>query len=136
MIDEATLDELERLEKAATPSEWELWTSNSHRRITRQGGQQGGVLYGTVHKDGVDDLVAPPGNLELIVAARNALPTLIAAAREGARLRRMLIRLLESTEPKKVQGVDRWLGQRKVIDEIYAEARRLAETKGADNEKH
>ena len=52
------------------PSNWELQTSNSCRRIGTGYGD-GDVLCGTKHpRDGVPDLLATPGVLDYVVAAQ------------------------------------------------------------------
>lgn len=76
------LDQLQQQSDRATPGPWELWTSNSNRRISGPNGVDGGVLYGITPKDGTSDLVGEPADLDLIPAARNALPDLIATIRE------------------------------------------------------
>lgn len=53
-----------------TPTPWELWTSNSYRRIKSKNGPP--VLYGTQHKDGTGDLVfANPEDAEFLIRAVN-----------------------------------------------------------------
>jgi hypothetical protein len=53
-----------------TPTPWDLWTSNSYRRIVaREGGH---ILYGTQHPDGTGDLVfSNPEDAEFMVRAVN-----------------------------------------------------------------
>lgn len=71
------IEELRRLEAAAPPGEWELWDSNSWRRIGIRGGGRT-AIEPTIHlKDGMSDLHAKPETLRLAVAARNALPRLL-----------------------------------------------------------
>lgn len=49
--------EARKHDAAMTEGPWEVWTSNSFRRITAQGGQDGGVLSGTIQRhDGQPDL--------------------------------------------------------------------------------
>mgnify|MGYP001570442280 CR=1 FL=1 len=78
----AKLAEWERLEKAATPGPWELWTGNSWRRIGS--GKTGGTVFEptTHHRDGTPDLVSCPADFAFVTAARAALPELIAIVRQ------------------------------------------------------
>jgi hypothetical protein len=77
------IDELERLEQAATPGRWEFWTSNSLRRFSVDGGRDGGVAHAYVARDGVPDISIDHEDGEFICAARNALPRLLALARSA-----------------------------------------------------
>jgi len=75
------LEELERLEKAATPAPWMLWDSCSWRRIGRTD-QTTSVLTPTRHPwDGHSDLDCREADMDLLIAARNALPALLAELR-------------------------------------------------------
>lgn len=87
------LDALEELERAATPGPWE-----AERDV-----YDGDVWY--VEPDGQPVLIARrPSDTDgaLIAAARNALPDLIAAARERDALRELLakVRLIAGPEDK------------------------------------
>ena len=58
----------------ATSGPWKWWTSNSHRRLTAEDRQDGGVAYGTKHKDGCGDIVIGEHDMALIEEARLDLP--------------------------------------------------------------
>lgn len=63
-----------------TPGPWRWWTSNSYRRLTSEagrGGTDGGVLRGSVQRDGTADVIASPHDMGLIAAA----PDLLESAR-------------------------------------------------------
>lgn len=47
---------LKQLAEQATRGEWSVWTSNSVRRITTNGKQDGGVLSAITCRDGMPDL--------------------------------------------------------------------------------
>lgn len=81
----AELDHGAALLAAATPGPWEVWTSNSYRRITQRDRQDGGVLHGYAQNDGHGDLGGRnwESDLALIVWARNNLPGLLASARQA-----------------------------------------------------
>lgn len=80
------LDKLRATVEAMTAAPWELWTSNSFRRITGPSGRDGGVLSGTVQRhDGQPDLAATPVDLSGIVALRNAAPALFAIVEAAQR---------------------------------------------------
>ena len=69
--------ELKRLHEAATPGEWEWWTSNSRRRLrSQQGGRDrskftGDVLTPTIERDGHPDLNVSEADMAIIVYLRN-----------------------------------------------------------------
>lgn len=72
------IEELRAVVAAMTDAPWEIWTSNSFRRITGPNGRDGGVLSGTVQRhDGHPDLAATPVDLAGIVALRNIAPALL-----------------------------------------------------------
>lgn len=58
----------------ATSGPWKWWTSNSHRRLTAEDRQDGGVAYGTKHKDGCGDIVISEADMAFIEEARVDLP--------------------------------------------------------------
>ena len=58
----------------ATSGPWKWWTSNSHRRLTAEDRQDGGVAYGTKHKDGCGDIVIGEHDMAFIEEARLDLP--------------------------------------------------------------
>jgi len=62
------------------PLPWEVWTSNSFRRVKTARGLD--VLSGYLCKDGCVDLSMPEDRLIALVAAVNALPTLLARIKE------------------------------------------------------
>ena len=68
----------------ATSGPWKWWTSNSHRRLTAEDRQDGGVAYGTKHKDGCGDIVISEADMAFIEEARVDLPD---ALREIERLK-------------------------------------------------
>jgi hypothetical protein len=68
----------------ATAGPWKWWTSNSHRRLTAEDRQDGGVAYGTKHKDGCGDIVIGEHDMAFIEEARLDLPD---ALREIERLK-------------------------------------------------
>ncbi len=59
------------------------WTSNSHRRLTAEDRQDGGVAYGTKQRDGCGDIVIGEADMAFIEEARLDLPD---ALREIERL--------------------------------------------------
>jgi hypothetical protein len=70
---------LRPLEPVATPGPWCWWTSNSHRRLSSDAtGKDGDVASGAVHRDGWTDITIKQPDQDLIAAARNALPALLA----------------------------------------------------------
>lgn len=63
---------------------WEVWTSNSFRRITAQHGarssQDGGVLSGTIQRsDGHPDLSMSESQLEALCLLRNTVADILGA---------------------------------------------------------
>jgi hypothetical protein len=79
-----SISEIEAVERAMTPGEWEVWTSNSHRRVTRIDGPDGCVLRGSIQQhDGHPDLsgLNRDNDLAGMCAARKALPVLIRIAK-------------------------------------------------------
>lgn len=81
--DYLTDDELEEAAMicdAATDGPWEIWTSNSLRRITAKGGPDGGVISATIARDGVPDLTGArlAHDLRFVAAARMLVPRLLA----------------------------------------------------------
>lgn len=58
----------------ATVGPWKWWTSNSHRRLTAEDCQDGGVAYGTKQKDGCGDIVIGEHDMAFIEEARVDLP--------------------------------------------------------------
>ena len=50
---------------------WEVWTSCSFRRVSRQGGGDGDVLHGTVQRDGHPDLSMTERQLQALCDLRN-----------------------------------------------------------------
>lgn len=75
-------DLIERLERANATlpaGPWELWTSCSFRRIVGPSGADGDVLSAYNQRgDNHPDLSMPEGQLQELVALRNALPEVIA----------------------------------------------------------
>ncbi|WP_306127947.1 hypothetical protein [Roseovarius sp. MMSF_3350] len=62
---------------------WEVWTSNSFRRISRQGGGDGDVLCGITHKsDGHPDLSWNEAQCQALCDLVNGLRAALAALRE------------------------------------------------------
>jgi hypothetical protein len=51
--------------------DWEVWTSNSFRRVTGPDARDGGVLHAVVHRDGVADLSMSEENLRRLAWLRN-----------------------------------------------------------------
>lgn len=105
-----TIEKLRELLAKATPGPWELQDGCSWRRIGSR--CDGDVLHPSVERDGYPDLSARDGrlypNLNLIVAAVNALPTLLD---ELERLQK------ENGEMRKaLQSTERWLNQIAEID--------------------
>lgn len=84
MLTEAELLELERLEREATPAErwFRDWISTGAIDIRC-------AMMGP-HHTGDDRVDAAQRDADLVVAARNALPSLIAAYRERDELRRQV----------------------------------------------
>lgn len=82
----AELDELERLEREATPGRWDIVIRSDHERGKHS------VAYGT-DKHGKGRILtdvcnfSPRGDVALSCALRNAAPALLAAARELIELR-------------------------------------------------
>lgn len=81
----STLDELERLEKSATPGPWTYRVDDE--RLARPHPSLNDAHDDDITKNATGLTV---DNGALIVAARNALPELIAASRERDRLRAAL----------------------------------------------
>jgi hypothetical protein len=81
MVDRKTLDELERLEKAATPGPWLLQDEESGNVSIWERDTNIGTLA-TVFPDDINGEYPARANADLIAAMRNALPALIATARE------------------------------------------------------
>lgn len=76
--------ELRELAEKATPGPWEIWTSNSFRRITgapinSRVARDGGVLSAIVCRDGHPDLDGQnrDADLAFIAASRTAVPELL-----------------------------------------------------------
>lgn len=65
-------------EKAATKGPWEWWTSNSHRRLTAEDRQDGGVAYGTSQRDGCGDIVIGEADMAFTEHAREDVPDMLA----------------------------------------------------------
>ena len=63
---------------AATRGPWKWWTSNSHRRLTAGDGQDGGVAYGTEHRDGCGDIVISESDMAFTESAREDVPDMLA----------------------------------------------------------
>jgi hypothetical protein len=89
-LDLGAIEELSALLEAATPAPWEVWSSNSHLRLTNPGGPDGGVCSAMVASDGVPVLAVRRSNIELMAALRNAAPQLLAAARDCLELHQQL----------------------------------------------
>ena len=86
------LAELARDDDATLPAgPWEVWTSNSFRRISGPDGRDGGVLHATRQRDGHPDLSAGPEMLTALCRMRNRhadlADQLAAACAEVERLR-------------------------------------------------
>lgn len=95
-----TLDELERLEKAATPGPWE---ANAEATINGEPIEYRGYVEhvnGTVFRPGVNNRLAE-ADAALIAAARNALPEMIKELR-ALRTERVLLRNMLSDEQLRV----------------------------------
>lgn len=75
------LEVLERADAAALPPPWQWWTSNSHNRLGTPN-KADAVAYGYTSRDGVGNIAINELDMAVLVAARNALPALIRAARE------------------------------------------------------
>lgn len=71
----------------ATSGPWKWWTSNSHRRLTAEDRQDGGVAYGTKQRDGCGDIVVSEADMAFIEESRVDLPD---ALREIENLRTAL----------------------------------------------
>lgn len=61
---------------------WEVWTSNSYRRLTsriggRISGGDGGVLHGQVHRDGQPDLSMTELQLAALCELKNLCTELV-----------------------------------------------------------
>jgi hypothetical protein len=68
------IEELRRLEKAATPGPWRWWTSNSMRRLSSDpSGKDGDVVHAFRASDGVADIAILDRDMALIAGARNSL---------------------------------------------------------------
>lgn len=77
------LDELERLLEQATPGDWEWYKSNSYNRIGLANSYCE-IIYPVKYSDGHPGIEwRNDADAKLILASRNALPALIAAARKG-----------------------------------------------------
>lgn len=74
------LEELERLNREATPGPWEWWTSNSMRRLTGPSGQAGGVAHAFVAHDRVPDIAIRDEDMRLIAELRNNATALLESA--------------------------------------------------------
>lgn len=73
---------LSDMEKAATPAPWQVWDSCSWRRVCTVRGE--GVIVPTNSpSDGHPDLDAKRDDLDLAVAARNALRPMLVLLREA-----------------------------------------------------
>lgn len=80
-ITEEQLAELERLEREATPGPWRWWTSNSHTRLGTPDKDEA-VAFGYASRaDGVGSIAILLDDMNFIVAARSALPQLLAEVR-------------------------------------------------------
>lgn len=81
MSTEELLLTLERIERDFTPGPWELYTSNSWRRIGLKYDYQTIIEPVKLH-DGHPDLAAKnPEDVNGLVSLRNALPSIIEALR-------------------------------------------------------
>jgi hypothetical protein len=83
------IDELERLEKAATPGPWayfpdSIYAGEIHAVIHPEGES---LPVGTQHITSTPDYDDRPDDMALIVAARNALPELLAELKRLRQLR-------------------------------------------------
>lgn len=63
-----------------TPGPWKWWTSNSYRRLTAEGKQDGGVLS-AVSKSGHADVCVSEADAQLIAAAPDLLAALLVMTR-------------------------------------------------------
>ena len=77
MTDELNLDELERLERAATPGPWTSHRPGRYGEVLATESEWTNGYYGFLVAQSCGPL-----NAEFIVAARNALPALIRRIRE------------------------------------------------------
>ncbi len=100
MLTKEKLDELARLEAAATPGEWTTDLS----------------AYLVVHSDGCVCSTVVKGDAVFIAGARNALPALIAMAREQAETNRFNIELIDTNAR-----------QMRQINDLTSEANRLGD---------
>ena len=66
---------------AATKGPWKWWTSNSHRRLTSEGGHVGGIAYGETQHDGCDNIVISDADMAFTEHAREDIPWLLAQLR-------------------------------------------------------
>jgi hypothetical protein len=89
-----TLDELERLDREATPGPWGYKAGIlKHYAFSLDEGEDFGVSLQELHwRDG--RAVPAASNAQLLPAMRNALPALIAAARERDRIVARIHRLI------------------------------------------
>lgn len=73
------LEELQRFEAKATPGPWQVYTSNSFRRIGLRGTHSELISPTTAKSDGHPDLTGRnvDADLDLLVALRNAFPLLV-----------------------------------------------------------
>lgn len=86
-------EQYEALLEGTTPGPWEMWTSNSFRRISQKHGKDGGVLCAVKHNDGCADLHFGNGGYEgpdarLMLAAPDLARAAASLARENAELRK------------------------------------------------
>lgn len=83
--------ELRRLMEEATPGPVKWWTSNSWRRLRRDGpGLAQSIAEPYVARDGHPDLDIKQADMDFIAALWNAAPALLSAAEEAERLREAL----------------------------------------------
>lgn len=76
------MEELRAIDARLPAGPWEVWSSNSFRRITGPDGKDGGVLSAYVQRsDGHPDLSMTEQQLADLCALRNALPRLLASSR-------------------------------------------------------
>lgn len=68
-----------------TPTPWEIWTSNSHTRITGPDGQDGGVLCAVIARDGLPVVSVRSNDAAFIVQACNAHDDLVEALETAIR---------------------------------------------------
>lgn len=64
-----------------TPGPWKWWTSNGLRRLTAEGGRDGGVLSAVRLKDGFADIEVSEEDARLIEAAPKMLEACVRARR-------------------------------------------------------